>query len=52
MPPFLAIKQAYPNAGVFPNEASIGEYARPGGGQRFTMAAAIRTIVTRARSWG
>lgn len=38
---FLAITRAYPNAGVFPNEAFIGESARPSGGQRFTMAAPI-----------
>ena len=38
---FLAIKRAYPDAGVFPNEAFIGESARPSGGQRFTLAAPI-----------
>ena len=38
---FLAIRRAYPNAGVFPNEAFTGESARPSGGQRFTMAAPI-----------
>ena len=38
---FLAIKRAYPNAGVFPNEAFIGESAGPSGGQRFTIAAPI-----------
>ncbi len=38
---FLAIKRAHPNAGVFPDEAFIGESARTGGGQRFTIAAPI-----------
>ncbi len=38
---FLAIKRARPNAGVFPDEAFIGESAGPSGGQRFTMAAPI-----------
>lgn len=38
---FLEIKKAYPNAGVFPNEAFVGESARPEGGQRFTIAAPI-----------
>lgn len=39
---FLAIKRAHPNASVFPDEAFIGESARPRGGQRFTIAAPIR----------
>jgi hypothetical protein len=39
---FRAIKRAHPNAGVFPDEAFIGESQRPGGGQRFTIAAPIR----------
>ncbi len=38
---FLTIKKAHPNAGVFPNEDLVGESARPGGGQRFTIAAPI-----------
>jgi hypothetical protein len=38
----LAIINAHPKAGVFPDEAFIGESARPGGGQRFTLAAPIR----------
>lgn len=38
---FLAVKKAHPNAGVFPNEAFVGESARPNGGQRFTIAAPI-----------
>jgi hypothetical protein len=40
--PFLAVKRAHPNAGVFPDEALIGESARPDGSQRFTIAAPIR----------
>ena len=39
---FVAIERAHPNAGVFPDEAFIGESARPNGGQRFTLAALIR----------
>ena len=35
---FLAIAKTHPNANVFPEEAFVGESARPGGGQRYRFA--------------
>jgi len=48
----LAIKRTYPDAGVFADEAFAGESARPGGGQRSTIAALSSMIVTHARASG
>jgi hypothetical protein len=38
---FLAITRAHPNADVFPDEAFVGEFARPSRGQRFAIAVPI-----------
>jgi hypothetical protein len=35
---FLAIAKTHPNANVFPEEALVGESARPGGSQRYRFA--------------